>query len=400
MEQESRNTALRASSYEEIEPLIGLCKGGKLFAVQEWIAAGSPVNLPLELEAKCRSKAPLYVAMKLGFHSLVEVLLDGGAIGDSNSWDSPIYTALDMRRFDIVELIIEHGGYDPAKIDMKQVFDCWDPAIMEYFIERGAEVEKGNPLAYALSERIRTALRIYKQYQERFPSFKEQANLALRHHCAKGNLKWVSLMLWAGADPYAPGPSEYDDEYLDDEPLSALGYAALNGHVDVFKLKAIRLDPFHPVIKEVLRYLHWDETGELMQELIKLGVNLNDEENGGSHALEYLLLTMGAPRFMSWGNGLQRSNIDSEESRAKLKMVHFLAKNGANWIPVNKYTIESARKSLLKLVPDYTVEFVWIMSKYKACAVEHLRELTRTPAIKTHIRLHSRRVTELLDSWG
>ena len=35
------------------------------------------------------------------------------------------------------------------------------------------------------------------------PAVREQANIALRYHCKEGNVKWIALMLWAGADPYA-----------------------------------------------------------------------------------------------------------------------------------------------------------------------------------------------------
>ena len=36
----------RAESVESIEPLVEMCKTGKLFDVQEWVAAGNPVNPP------------------------------------------------------------------------------------------------------------------------------------------------------------------------------------------------------------------------------------------------------------------------------------------------------------------------------------------------------------------
>ena len=61
------------------------------------------------------------------------------------------------RRFDIIQLLVEHG-YDPKQIDMKDLFNTWDPAMMEYFIDKGADVETGNPLAWAFCNRIRTAL--------------------------------------------------------------------------------------------------------------------------------------------------------------------------------------------------------------------------------------------------
>ena len=36
----------RTETYEEIKPLIDLCKAGKLFDVQKWITSGKPVNGP------------------------------------------------------------------------------------------------------------------------------------------------------------------------------------------------------------------------------------------------------------------------------------------------------------------------------------------------------------------
>ena len=187
---------LRVEEYHEIKPLIALCKAGKLFDVQGWIASGKPVNTPPIPSKGRRGKSPLEVSIDTGFHSLVEVLLDGGAIIEPEGWDSPMNRALKARRFDIVKLLVAHG-FDPRSVNMEQVFDSWDPEIMSYFIDAGADVESGNPFAYALCNRIRTALGVFKRYRERFPSLEEQANIALRHHCKEGNTKWISLMLWA-----------------------------------------------------------------------------------------------------------------------------------------------------------------------------------------------------------
>jgi len=192
----------RAETQEEIQPLIELCKAGKLFEVQEWIAAGKAVSPPVYPNHRASRRSPLETAVERGFHSLVKVLLEGGAAIESTGYDRLVEKALDMRRLDLIRLFIEHG-YDAKSVSMERVFATWDPEIMEYFIGKGADVEDGNPLAWALCSRIRTALSVFKQYKDRFPSFQEQANVALRHHCKEGNLKWVSLLLWAGADPYA-----------------------------------------------------------------------------------------------------------------------------------------------------------------------------------------------------
>jgi hypothetical protein len=75
------------------------------------------------------------------------------------------------------------------------------------------------------------------------------------------------------------------------------------------------------------------------------------------------------------------------------------AKHGGTWVPTDKNEISEARRSLLKLVPDYTVEFIWIMSKYKACERDVIDELVGTPTIKRHVSEHLRRVHEIMSAW-
>ena len=51
----------RAETYEEIKPLIDLCKAGKLFEVQEWIASGKTVRGTWIMKAREReSKWSIY----------------------------------------------------------------------------------------------------------------------------------------------------------------------------------------------------------------------------------------------------------------------------------------------------------------------------------------------------
>jgi hypothetical protein len=89
-------------------------------------------------------------------------------------------------------------------------------------------------------------------------------------------------------------------------------------------------------------------------------------------------------------------DIDSSRSRETLKMIHILAKHGAKWIPMERYQINDARRSLLKMSIDYTVEFVWIMSRYNGCSRETIEQLLRTPTIRRHIAKYQPRIDELL----
>jgi hypothetical protein len=65
-------------------------------------------------------------------------------------YGSPIAQALQARRPDIVELLVDHGA-DPRAVDMTEVLDSWDPKVFDFFISRGANVVQGQPFAHAFS---------------------------------------------------------------------------------------------------------------------------------------------------------------------------------------------------------------------------------------------------------
>ena len=384
----------RAKTYEEIKPLVELCKAGRLFDVKEWINSDKPVNPPEGPYKGNRRKFPLEMSIERGFHSLVQVLLEGGA-STKEYYYSALEHALEKRRLDIVKLLVEHGA-DIHSVNMTWVFDTWDPEIMEYFIGKGADVETDYPLAWAFIGRIRTALGIYKRYKNRFTTFQKQADMALRYHCKDGNLKWVSLMLWAGADPYAKGPEMPDEESDPEGDLNALEWAALYENFDVFDLKNVRLDPTHPDAHKLMRYACRADEAAFLKKLIKKGFKLNDQDNGGSSLIRILLNGMGWEFSFDPFVERIRKNIDNSRSREKIKMIHMVTERGARWIPMDKAEIAEVRRSLLCMEPDYTVEFIWIMSKFKACSREDIKELIRTPAIRKLISKHQSRIDELV----
>lgn len=370
-----------------------MCKAGKLFEVQDWIAAGKPINPPPP-EKGIRRKRPLEVAIDRGIHSLVQVLLKAGA-----DIDDPGYNALEHalfeRRLDLIKLLVNHG-IDIHSAAMILVFESWDPKIIEYFIEQGADVETESPLATALCWKIRTALGVFKRHKDQYSSFQEQINIALRHHCKEGNLKWVSLMLWAGADPYAKGLDSPGEEPDPDEDISALEYAALRGHLDIFKLKQIRLDPKHPIANDLLQYACWPGKADILKLLIEKGFSPKDCPNRGTSLIQSCL------RNMSWSVDFfyrnKKRDLDSTRSREKIKMIHMLVKSGAKWMPEDRYVINDARRELLKMKPDYTVEFIWIMTKYNASTRKNLEQLVRTPTIRALVAAHLPKINKMIAS--
>ncbi len=384
---------------EEVKPLVDLCRAGKLFEVQDWIKAGRPVNPPHTRRGN-GPRSPLEVAIERGFHSLVRILLEGGASFDRRGCGSAMSRALRARRLDIVQLLVGHG-YDPASVDMREVFETWDPEIMDYFIDRGANVEDGNPLAYALCNHVRTALRVLKRGQDRFQSFQRQADIALRYHCKAGNLKWISLMLWAGADPYSAGPDDPDREPSSEGGgYSALALAALHRHYEVFQLKQVRLDAKHPSMRVAAFWSCHREGLGLLKVLLEHGLEPNDQENGGCSLLHSVFVDM------SWdfggpcrGTRDESKGRDTRRAQDRIEVIELLVQHGARWVPADKDEINTVRRSLLKLVPRYTVAVFSSLARHKACPRGVMQALLGTPAMRKHLGTQAGLLTRFMPSF-
>src|SRR4051794_30570273 len=105
---------------EEVFPLIDLCRVGKLKEVAEWIAAGKPLDPPLNAK-RSRRQSPLEIAIQKGFFALAELLFDGGcnplasgnALADAVQQDEP----------EIAQLLLDHG-VPIGSIHISAVFDA------------------------------------------------------------------------------------------------------------------------------------------------------------------------------------------------------------------------------------------------------------------------------------
>jgi hypothetical protein len=369
---------------------VQLCKAGRLFEIQEWIEAGNSISVAPEVRT-----VPLQTAINSGFHSLVELLARSER--SQVVKNQAVECALSHKRLDLIELLVLHGAQIEA-IPFLDVLLSWDPKIIRYFIERGADLITGSPFARAFGEKIRTALGPWKECKQNHPEIadqlQEQIDRALRHFCFEGDLKWVSLLMWAGANPRSRGPTLDEDYELEEsEYLDALTAATYR---DVKIMKRLgpdaKRDNLDKLLSEAARHGHPD----LVEYLLKIGAKANDKLDGGSTALAESLCwgvrhaALWSGSSLSWyGTRTKASKYSVEKA---LKTIELLLQSGACWRPKDKGEITEVRRGLLECQPEVTTEIVQRLVASGGCFSEVINDLVRTPAIRRHLAPEARKL--------
>jgi hypothetical protein len=377
----------RTLSTTEAKELLRLCKKGRLFEIQNWIVSGNSLCVPTEVKT-----TPLKVALDTGFHSLVELLVRNEESQDVKN--QALQQAVSLKRLDLIELLVSHGG-EVSSVPFIEVLYVWEPTIIRYFLDHGADFITDSPFAFAFGEKIRTALRPWRECREKYPGFaaqlQEQADRALRHFCFKGDLKWVSLLMWAGADPRSTGPTldDYDDD--PDEYLTALTAATYSKDFQI--LKRLKPDAKRDDIDTLLTNAAGGGRARLVEYLLELGAKPNDKPNGGSSALDDCLrgFRYEAPiDFYQTGYG-RRSKASKYKVSERLETVRLLLEQGSLWKPDDDHQLTAGRRGLFECEPDVTLELVERLVKHTACTQDTIHELLRTSAMKKHLTPEARK---------
>jgi hypothetical protein len=374
---------LEPLSTADARHFLSLCKTGRLFDVQDWIASGKSLCVPDTIKS-----TPLEVALNSGFHSLVELLVSHEKSQDLKN--RALLHAVTLKRLDFIELVVSHGA-KVSSIPFIDVLRIWEPTIIRYFLDHGSDFITDSPFAVAFGEKIRTTLRPFKECQEKYPDaapqLQEQADRALRHFCFKGDLKWVSLLMWVGADPRSRGPTLDIDESDDpEERTTAMEAAAYCENVQI--LKRLKPDPNRDYVVGLLRDSATFGHADVTRYLLELGAKPNDKPNGGSTALDKCLTSFQSGCFRyrissSWSsNSSQTPKYYVSNTR---DTVQLLLEKGARWRPDDARELDRVRRSLYDCEPDVTMELVEELVKHKACSEDTLHNLLRTPAMKRHL---------------
>lgn len=377
---------------DELDPLRQMCKEGRLFDVQLWIKAGRPLVLKKLPPPGRRRMAPLIIAIDRGFHSLVQVLIEGGMPLEADDYHA-LHYAVQTKRKDIVALLIQHGA-KVKDVSMQTVIGTWDGEMVELFVSHGANLVKDMPIAWALINKIRTALGVLKKYVGQQPMLIKQAEVALRYYAARGDAKWVSLMLWAGADPWSVGPDDAPDNgsYLRelDEPkyhCSAVEHALVNKRLSILTLKNFLTgpDPTRPRSMKMMckGWMLRDYT--LIKLLLDRGHAPTQCKDKCSSLISGLLFEIGL-----------LSQYDSLGAQELLSAIRLLLTKGARWSPKKADETKHARRSLLNKAPKHTIEFIEMIHEHKAARRRDVEELIAPRAMQMLIQKRSRKTFTLV----
>jgi hypothetical protein len=179
----------------DAKELVALCRAGRLYQIEKWIADGRPLDISRAIK-RGRQRSLLEIAVEIGFHSLVELIAKHET--SQSAKDAALGDAVSSRRLDIVELLLAKGANIKA-VSLADVLLTWEPRMIHFFLDHGADPLEGRPFAVAFGAKVRTALRPLVDYKRAHPELagqlQEQLDYALRHFCGKGDLKWVSLLM-------------------------------------------------------------------------------------------------------------------------------------------------------------------------------------------------------------
>ncbi len=194
-----------------------------------------------------RSAKPLRDAANPGFYSIIQLFLAQNLT--QHELDQMLEDVVALHREDLVRLLPGSGAH---AINRYETFSStlWSghPGIVRLFIEHGADLKTGSPLAWAFSKSPhRSLVGVFKDLVRNDPSLLIQATQALNEQLTARNERWISLLLWVGADPRL----SVDHLEMGDYKQSPLEHAVRAGNLPF--LKKAGIDPIRDDIVRLLR---------------------------------------------------------------------------------------------------------------------------------------------------
>jgi ankyrin repeat protein len=146
-----------AQAPEDVRALHQICREGRLYDVERWIAEGKPLQLAPDAILKgTRPKTALQIALESGQHSLALLLLSSGYRLELERY-APLDMALEARRWDLVDLLLEWGS-DLKSADGYTVLNSYNVELYERFRAAGYDLTEGHEMGAILGHGTRNRL--------------------------------------------------------------------------------------------------------------------------------------------------------------------------------------------------------------------------------------------------
>jgi hypothetical protein len=133
----------------DAKELVGLCRSGRLYEIEKWIVADKSLDIS-EAIRRGRQRSLLEIAVETGFHSLVEAIAKHES--SQSAKDAALGDAVSSRRLDLVELLLANGA-DIKAVPLADVLLTWEPKLIHFFLDHGADPIEGRPFAVAFGAR-------------------------------------------------------------------------------------------------------------------------------------------------------------------------------------------------------------------------------------------------------
>ena len=376
---------------EDAEQLLRLCREGRLFELQAWVAAGKSLSVPAHYR-----QTPMRVALNTGFHSLIEFLLQHEE--NQSAKDDVLSQACWSGQRSVMQLALSHGA-SIGGVPFQNVIETWDRGIAQVFLEHGADPVTNAPFARAFKSRVKAALGIFLDCKRARPDLADalqlQADMALRQSCQDDDLKWVSLLMWLGANPRAKGVTTDDldtPNALEDPEYqqSALQIACHSKEPKI--LKRLKPDPAIDDLRELMAAAaSLITTPETIAYLVSLGADVNDKFDGGSTVLETCLRNFGW-RESVWEASYpyRHSIVPAARLGKSLDALRFLMEKGARWTPDDR-AIGDTRRALYRVDAEGVASVVELLRTHNACDDNTITSLIRTEKMRNLLAEAGRR---------
>jgi hypothetical protein len=365
----------------ELKDLIVLIRAGMLFDVQRWIRDGKPVRLPPSVRFAI---SPALAAIRTGNHSMVQVILD--EVASNVDLGELMAEAVAMKRLDLCQLIHRYGG-NPQEVCYESVASSHNPAMLRWFEDHGIDLEYDLALATALRWRLRAALGTYMRQRNRNPRLKQQIDMALRYHAGVGDLKWVSLLTWAGADPRISVPL-FSGEYSEEPEGNALEEAVSQGHADI--VRKFKIDSRRDDLDNLLRRSGSGANLEIVTMLLDAGANPG--AGGGESAVRRYVQTLGWTLAGDFRYRRDYQNLTT--------ILTLFAGKGATWAPRDRHDLRNFRKGFIKADSSAAIDVLARLVRAGFLTQPVFKELASTPAMRKLLRPERYGILELREFAG